>query len=754
MRSCRRDNPVSIFASSHFYGLATASGLAWAALTSGVWAQAQAQLDEINVQGGGQQGSAVGSGASVNAGGPGSAAPPSAAASGVERPDGPVRGFVAKRSATATKTNTPLIETPQSISVVTADQIATQQALSLGETLNYVAGVGGQLTGAQDTRCGGFQIRGFDVTFNSVYRDGLRLPSTSQAGFNCLDPYGAERIEVLKGPASVLYGQNGPGGIINYVSKKPLFTPFGEIAVAGGSFDRVQGQFDFGGPIAVDAQGQWAYRLTGVGRLSGNQVDFVNDDRIFIAPAVTWQPDADTSLTILANYQKDWSGWGLQFLPALGTVFPNLGRFIPRNRFVGIPGLDRYDTEQASIGYQFEHRFSDALIVRQNARFSYLLNDQIQAYGAGYANAVTGDLNRFGGGGRSVLGTFAIDNQVQTQFATGPLFHTLLVGVDYRNTGYTDSLTSFDTFPINVFTPVYTGPASGETTYQSLKVGQDQIGVYGQDQIKFDRFTLVLGGRSDWADSVINDRINATRTERPDQAFTGRVGLIYNFDNGVAPYVSYSESFLPTLQVGLDGNLFAPETGQQYEVGVKYQPLGFNGFFSVAAFDLTRQNVIRFEALTFAPRQTGEIASRGVEVEGVVSLTEGLNVRAAYAYIDAEITRDPDGGQAGNVPSTVPRHRASVFADYTIQTGDWRGLTFGGGVRFVGSTYGDDANSFKVPDATVLDSVVAYTFGNYKLQVNATNLLDNRYVASCFNADFGCFYGEGRRVIAKLSYRW
>jgi iron complex outermembrane recepter protein len=671
-----------------------------------------------------------------------------------ENARGPVRGFVASRSATATKTDTPLIRTPESIAVVTADEIATEQAQSLGETLKYVAGVAGQVNGAGDTRCGGFQIRGFDVTSNSVYRDGLRLPGTSSADFNCLDPYGAERIEVLKGPASVLYGQNGPGGIINYVSKRPLFTTFGEVAILGGSFDRIQGEFDFGGPL--DREGQWAYRMTGVVRQAGNQVDFVNDDRVFLAPALTWRPDADTTLTILSNYQKDKAGWGLQFLPAVGTVFPNLGRFIPRNRFVGIPGQDRYDSEQASIGYEFEHRFADRFIVRSNTRLSYLLNDQILAYGAGYSDSVTGDLARFGGTGRSVLRTFATDNQAQVGFDTGPLAHTMLFGLDYRNTGYTENAASFTTNTINVFAPVYNGTVQDLTRYQDVKVHQKQTGVYLQDQIRIERATLVLGGRSDWADTDVNNRFAGSRSEKAVQAFTGKAGLIYNFDNGLAPYVSYSESFLPTLQVDLDGRLFNPETGRQYEIGLKYQPPGFNGYFTAAAFDLLRQNVIRFDAVnaTFAPRQTGEIASRGVELEAVVGLAEGLNVRAAYAYIDAEITRDPDGGNAGKVPVTVPRHRASVWANYTVQTGEWQGFGFGGGVRFVGATYGDDANTFKVPAATVLDSVVSYTMGNYRFSINVNNLLDKRYVASCFNSDFGCFYAEGRRVLARLSYRW
>lgn len=715
---------------------------------SEVSAQQSTTLDTISVSG--EQG---GNGSAARNGSGGEAP------GGREGAIGPVRGFVATRSATATKTNTPLIRTPESISVVTADQIAAQQAVTIGEALNYVAGVAGTVNGAGDTRCGGQQIRGFDVTSNSVYRDGLRLPGTGAANFNCLDAYGAERIEVLKGPASVLYGQNGPGGVINYVSKRPLPVPFGEVAVAGGDFSRAFGQFDFGGPL--DPQGQLSYRMTGVIRQSGNQVDFVRDDRVFLAPSFTWRPDADTTLTVLANYQRDRAGWGLQFLPAVGTVFPNAGRFIPRNRFVGIPGQDRFDTDQASIGYEFEHRFSDALIVRQLARYSYLLNDQILAYGGGYTDEAAGILGRAGGTGRSVLGTFAVDNQAQVGFDTGPFAHTALFGLDYRSTRYTEIADSFATDPINVFNPVYNAGVGSLARYQSDKVNQEQIGLYLQDQIRFDRFTLVLGGRSDWADTTVDNRFSGNvdnggiPTGSSVQAFTGKAGLIYNFDNGVAPYVSYSESFLPTLNV-VRGRLLAPETGRQYEVGVKYQPPGFNGYFTAAAFDLLRQNVVRFDAFggTFEARQTGEIASRGVELEGVVSLIEGLNVRAAYAYVDSEITRDPDGGNAGRVPTTVPQNRFSLWSDYSVQTGDWRGINFGGGLRFVGSTFGDDANTFKVPEATVFDTVLSYTRDNYRLSINATNIFDKRYVAACFNADFGCFYAEGRRVTARLSYRW
>jgi iron complex outermembrane recepter protein len=670
-----------------------------------------------------------------------------------ERAGGPVVGFVATRSTTGTKTDTPLIETPQSISVITADQLKTQDLQSLTQALRYTAGANGDVNGGSDTRFGGLQIRGFDMTQQGLYLDGLRLPNTPYVQFTGLDPYGAERLEVLKGPSSVMYGGSGPGGILNYVSKLPTAKQFGEISVSGGSFDRYQGEFDVGGP--ANKEGTVLWRLTGLVRDGGTQVDFAKDNRVFIAPAVTFKPNEDTTLTVLANYQKEKNGWGLQFLPASGTIYPNAGRMIPINFNAGEPGFNRFNTEMASVGYLFAHNINDALTFRQNLKYSWLHNESDSISSGGYLDEASGLLGRYGLSSASTLGSFAIDNQLEGHFTTGLLSHTTLFGIDYRNTSFTDNATFMSADPLNAFNPVYTNTWVRGATYQDYRVNQSQVGIYAQDQIKLGRLSVQLGGRQDFATTKADDYLGtfsgASTTSKDDSAFTGRAAIMYNFANGVAPYFSYSESFLPVLSFA-NGSLLAPEKAHQYEVGIKYQPVGINALITLAAYDLTRENVVRFPPPTFTPSSIGEVRSRGIELEGTATLAAGFNVRAAYSYIDIEVTKDPVN--VGKALTTVPMNRFSIWSDYTMQGGLFEGVQIGGGVRYTGESWGDDANTFKVPAATVVDALLAYNQKNYRLALNVSNIADTRYVASCYNAGSGCFYAESRKVVAKLTYRW
>ncbi|MFL6811572.1 MAG: TonB-dependent siderophore receptor [Bradyrhizobium canariense] len=668
-----------------------------------------------------------------------------------ERANGPVRGFVATRSGTATKTDTPLIETPQSVSVVTTDQVRNQGAVSIGEALRYTAGVSGDVNGGSDTRFGALQIRGFDTTMSGLYVDGLRIPSSNYVHFNGLDPYGAERLEVLKGPSSAMYGGSGTGGILNYVTKLPTAQQFGEVSISGGSFNRYQGQFDMGGPANKDGTVLW--RLTGVVRDGETQVDFTKDNRVFIAPAVTFKPNDDTTITILANYQRDRAGWGLQFLPASGTVWPNNGRTIPVSFFAGVPSFNAFNTEIATAGYQLSHNFTDNITFRQNLRYAYQHNEEKVFYGAGYTDEAAGQLARFGSYSNSYINSFAVDNQLQGKFTTGFLNHTTLVGIDYRNTSFRDTAFGVTTSvpEINVFNPIYNYDWTMGAMSDDTGVKQSQVGVYAQDQIKLGRLSFQLSGRQDFVTTQVDSGIFNTSVSKDASAFTGRAAMMYNFDNGIAPYFSYSESFLPVLATGPSGQLLNPETGVQYEVGVKYHPIGWNALLTFAAFDLTRDNVVTFAPPSYLAEQTGQVKSRGIELEGTMSLADGWNLRAAYAYVDAIVTQDPVN--VGKAPVTVPLNRASLWNDYTLQTGPLAGLQFGGGVRYVGATWGDDANTFKVGSATVLDALLAYTRDDWRLSLNVTNLGDTRYVAACYSLS-GCFYAEGRKAIGKLTYRW
>lgn len=695
--------------------------------------------------------SARGSRATPSAQSAAAAAAPSTSGSTGERANGPVRGFVATRSASGTKTDTPLIETPQSISVVTTDQVKNQGAVSIGEALRYTAGVSGDVNGGSDTRFGGLQIRGFDMTMPGLYIDGLRVPSSQYVHFNGLEPYGAERLEVVKGPSSAMYGGSGTGGLLNYVTKLPTAQQFGEVSVSGGSFNRYQGQFDMGGP--ANKEGTVLWRLTGVVRDGETQVDFTKDNRVFIAPAVTFKPNDDTTITFLANYQKDTAGWGLQFLPASGTVWANNGRYIPVNRFVGVPGFDAFNTEMASAGYQLSHDINDAMTFRQNLRYAYQHNLEKVFYGTGYTDVPAGNYGRYGSTSNSYINSFAVDNQLQGKFTTGLLSHTTLFGIDYRNTSFRDTAYYVSSVPdINVFNPVY---AASNITLGGLSdnsaIKQSQVGLYAQDQIKLGRLSFQLGGRQDFVTTTYDNGLANTSLTKDASAFTGRAAVMYNFDNGIAPYFSYSESFLPLLSSNA-GGLLAPENGVQYEVGVKYQPVGLNALFTLAAFDLTRNNVAVYDPSAATYEQLGQVKSRGIELEATMSLADGWNLRAGYAYVDALITQDPVN--VGKAPTTVPLNRAGVWSDYTLQSGALAGLQFGGGVRYVGATWGDDANTFKVGAATVLDALLAYNKDNWRLALNVTNLADTRYVAACYSRESGCFYAEGRKAIAKLTYRW
>lgn len=676
----------------------------------------------------------------------------------VETAWGPVDGYVANQSATGTKTDTPIIETPQSISVITSDQMKAQAVDSLNSVLRYTPGATGDLYGT-DNRGLGVQLRGISNANGVFYRDGLQLKESNYVLFTGLDPYGAERYEILRGPASVLYGQNSPGGLINYVSKRPTEERINDISFGVGNFNRYEGKFDFSGQVSPDSD--LLYRLVGLVRQGDTQIDFVNDDRIFIAPSLTWKPDEDTSLTVLGNYQRDRSGWAMQYLPANGTVRPgHEGRKLPSSRFVGEPDFDTYNNEQASIGYEFEHRFNETWKIKQNARYVWLKHDEKGVFGGGLQeDGHTYD--RYADAGGSKNQGVTIDTQTQANFDTGKLDHTLLLGLDYTRYSYNDYGSEASVDPLDIFDPVYGSPVGELIPYQDTDTVQRQIGLYIQDQIALGNWRLTLGGRHDWSNSTVEDPIKGSYYKQKNSAFTGRAGLVYLADNGLAPYIGYSESFQPIPDLDSNGNPFVPETGKQYEIGVKYQPEGWNSFITLAAFDLTRGNVVRSVGGEGRPddvMQTGEIRSRGIELEGVASLGSGIDLRLAYTYLDTEITKATsiydDETNQGNTPFGVPTHSASLWANYKVQNGVLEGLGLGAGVRYVGSTQGDDANSFKVPAVTLFDAAINYDWKNLKLQLNASNIFDKTYVASCFAESFGCFYGEGRRLTGTVKYSW
>lgn len=744
------DIRVGVFAA----GVAVLSGVALDASANVLFAQEAIKLDTIEVRGRSRPS------AGRRQGAPAEQAQPAAPVEVTERGDGPVQGFVATRSVTGTKTDTPITEIPQAISVVTQDQITEQGAQTISEALRYTPGVFSGING-ESAHYDETRIRGFLPYY---YLDGMPLPLNRFFGTPRIEPYGLERVEVLKGPSSVLYGQNSPGGLINMISKRPTLTPFGEIEFQTGSYDRLQGAFDFGGPANADKS--FLYRFTGLVRDSDTMVNFAKDQRLFLAPSFTFR-NFDSSLTLLMQYGKDKGSYPQQYLPAQGTLFSNPNGKISRSFFVGEPNWDRFEREQWAVGYAFEHRFNEVLQFRQNLRYMSVDN-YWQAHRSEGLQPDLVTLNRGAYSQDTDARTFTIDNQFQADFATGPLQHKVLFGLDYfRTSGNNDFRVAFPPMwggtvqPINVFNPVYNGsvpPLSPRNKYYDTK---DQLGIYVQDQIKFDRWILTVGGRHDWTEvsSVDTGPFPVPYDAAKHQASTGRAGLGYAFDNGVTPYIAAATSFEMETGVDAAGKLFEPTTGVQYEAGIKYQPVGTKALFTAAVYDLTRKNVVS-STPSFVSIQTGEINVRGIELDAKVSVTDQLDLIAAYTYMDSEITQSANPAELGKPAPMTPRNMASGWIDYVVLPG----LKLGGGVRYVGANYSQTSDftveQFPVPSYVVYDAAVRYDFGaldrslkGLELRVNATNLFDKNYVTYCYGYAY-CSLAPGRTVLATMAYRW
>ncbi|MBE9604712.1 TonB-dependent siderophore receptor [Acetobacteraceae bacterium H6797] len=669
------------------------------------------------------------------------------------------QGFVVEDSAVGSKTDTPLIETPQAINVVTRAEMEAQGSENVTEALRYTPGVVSQY-GGTDLRYDWLTVRGFTPPIR--YLDGLRLPFGARGYAQPrIESYGLERIEMLKGPASALYGQSSPGGLLNMVSRRPESVPQNEVALQAGSHDRFQGAFDFTGPIGDD--GRFSYRLTGLARTSNAETDFLDEDRFYIAPSITWRPDADTSLTFLSQYQRIHSNGGgaPQALPAIGTLYPSPNGTIPRNRSLGEPGYDEFRSEQLMLGYAFEKRLSDVWQFRQNFRYSHVDTDsqRVQAYMMDSPR----NLVRYYWAFPEISDVYTIDNQAQADFTTGAVRHRLLLGLDVQreDTVYEESqLSLLPTF--DIFNPSYGLHLHRPPKATRITQGRTQTGLYAQDELRYDRWILTIGGRYDWAEAKTNNYTFASGAtsiiKQDDGAFSGRIGLVYRFDNGFAPYVSYATSFQPTSGTDAGGKPFDPSTGRQYEAGLRYQPTNINLYASLSAFHITQQNVLS-PASNGSSIQTGEAESRGIEFEAKTSIAEGLNISASYAYTETEVTRSSPARVGKQLPF-APNHQAALWADYRFRDTVLPGLGIGGGYRYIGGSYGDVNNAYRTKGVGLVDMSLRYDLGaavpkleGTSLTVSALNLFDKQYVSSCIGPT-GCYWGMGRTVLATVKYRW
>ena len=683
----------------------------------------------------------------------------------------PDRAYRAERTTAGGKMDMALSETPQSVSVVTADQIRDQSVQSVQEAVRYVVGAN-QLDyfTTQDE----ITLRGFGLTGTGLYRDGTRL---IQNGFMTnLEPFGLERLEIVRGPASITFGQAAPGGIVNAVTKRPRADMTNTVELTVGSYDRIQGNLDVGG--ALDASGRLTARLTAVVRDADTQWRFLADDRVYIAPAIGWD-DGRTRLQVLAQYQKDRRG----FVTPYYRVTP----FGPAAEDLNINGPGSYHKkESVTASVILDHALSDRWTLHVMGRWADAANDRRETRNFGL-RADQRSINRIAWVRPDSEKTWTADVRLEGGFSTGSIGHRVAVGVDHFGSDYEQPFFTVNAFPtLDLIAPNYGNP-DWTNNFRSdyTLAGIQQTGLYAQDLIDFGSgLKLNLGGRYDRAvvDTFNEGRANATAQyatltrRRRDNAFTGRAGLIYEATNGLAPYVSWSSSFQPPIGTvtGLDaeGKPFEPERGRQWEAGVRYTPVGSELSFTAAVFDLVQYNL-----RTPSPNnpaliiQTGKQRSRGVELEARGEITRNLSVIANYAYLDAEILQSNTPFATGARPFSAPPHTASLWGKYRVEDVTLGALSLGAGLRYTARHPGSLPTLLRAATATspalvvvpqnesylLADALVSWDVGRFRVALNVNNLLDKRFTTQCAYARGGaefCALGYARDARLSVGYRW
>lgn len=641
------------------------------------------------------------------------------------------------------KSSVPLSKTPQSITVVPRAVLDAQQAQTLADALHNVPGVVANQFGRRGWD--DLIIRG-QVASDSLFLDGLRTAASNRVAEQL---FGVEQVEVLKGPASLLYGQVLPGGLVNMVSKRPRAETFAEAATTLGSHEFRQATLDMGTPLSDN--GKAAFRVNALAMNSNDETDHVWFKNRFIAPSLSLDLGPRTDFTILTSYQER-RYIRQQGLPIVGTVQSNPNGAIPRDRFTGEPGQDPYRGYQSRVGYALTHRFDNGWTVNQNARWqSFTLNGQLVANGLLRADNRT--LRRTATDQHWDGDTITLDTNAQRRFDTGFGAHDITVGVDYLRTRENSLSYNCSVRDLDVYQPVYGSPINcpaNPRTDSSTTVRA--IGVYARDQIALgERWNAVFGLRHDTASTYSTDHLTQSREDSSDNAITGSGALMYEIAPGVRPYISYATSFYPNSGTNVDGNTFKPESGKQWEAGVKIDLDDGATSITVAAFDLERRNVLQADPVNDGYSiAVGKQRTRGAELGWASDLGNGLSLMGGYAYLSAVVV--DDGGQVPSTNNTrlnsVPRHSFNVTARYRMQ-GSLAGWELTGGLRAEGSRY---TYGYDIPGYLVADAGVAYDAGRWRAALTMNNLFDKQYYAG--GVRNAVALGDGRTTLVSLALRY
>ncbi|WP_310483979.1 TonB-dependent siderophore receptor [Chamaesiphon sp. VAR_48_metabat_403] len=665
------------------------------------------------------------------------------------------RGYKIPNAATATGTNTPIIETPFSVQAIPKELIRDRQSRDVKDALTNVSGV--NYNGDVQSRSGGtFSIRGFSGV--ATLRDGFRQFGTGEGQTQpASEIANLEQVEVLKGPASILYGAIEPGGLINLVSKKPLSTPFYEVEVNGGSRNLISPRFDVSGPLTAD--GKVLYRVNGLYQSINSVRNLTQpDQKSFIAPTIAWKVGDKTDLSISAEYLD--SNRPADFgLPAVGTSVAN----VPRDRIITEP-TDRVTNQSLNIGYSLDHQFSDNWKLRNAFRYAsnqYAFN--VVALPLGF-DETTNTVNRFFATQEAQTNDYTFQTNLTGEFATGDIKHKLLVGADYvrRESRLFSSLG--DPTTLDLFNPVYGVVKPNKADLPGFggdSTRGNSFGFFVQDQVEVVKNLKLLAGvrydtLSQTTTNIPGVATEAGETSLTASAITPRLGLLYQFNNRLSAYGSYSQSFLPNSGTTVSGAALEPQRGKGYEIGVKSDLIDGKLFATLAYFDISKQNVrLTDPANPLFSITSGEQRSRGIEFDIAGEPAPGLKLVASYAYTDAQVAADVDPTLVGKKLFGVPEHAASFWATYELQQGEMKGLGFGAGLNFKGDRQGDLENTFRLGSYLTADAALFYRKDDWRFALNFKNIGDAKYVESSFGLPTSANnFGDPFTVVASVSVKF
>ncbi|MCP1213690.1 TonB-dependent siderophore receptor [Acetobacter okinawensis] len=669
-------------------------------------------------------------------------------------------------ASSATKTNTPLVETAQSVTVITRDEMDTRGVLTLNQAVRYAAGITADTRGGEGTRYDLFDLRGFTVP---TFLDGLKVQD-SPTGFAVAqtDTFRLDRVELLKGPASALYGQSSPGGLTALSSKLPTDQKFyGSVGTTGGMFDLYRVDADVGG-FATD-DGLVRYRIYGTANGQHTQLSKTGSRRFSISPAFTFGGDGPTTLTLLGNYQYDPENGSYGGAPLVGSYKAGTFGYLPRNFYDGDASFEKFNRRQGGITYILNHRFNDDWSFSTRGRYDDIMTNYRSVLNTGDYDSpdmTSGTmLGRYSYGAREHNHNLAFDSQFKGHVRTGPLQHALMFGFDYMQQHSRDN-ESMGTAPdLDVVNPDYNMAIPDMDPAENYRTTSQQIGVYAQDEIRWRRFILTGSLRNDWYHAHRVTYLSPSDETQNSSKITWRASGLYHFDFGLAPYISYSTSFQPQVgnvvsADGLSTRQATPSMGKQLEGGVKYQLPGTTLLLTAAGFHIEQSNVLVSVPGTGNYTQSGLVHSDGFEFEAHAEPFHNLMLTAA---VSVQKIKD-DSTQKPLVQSG--KGNASLFAFYTMPSGKLKGFGFGGGMRYTARTYGGELadGSVWLPQYALFDASVSYDMSNlshslkgWKVSANVRNLFDKNYVANCY-ADGAvggyCFFGERRNAQASIGYSW